>query len=176
MTLEAKDKMESRFSPAPEVREVAKVLIKQHHSHLRSIRIEYVFDHHKKKSGKIVMGTMRIANGLAAYLAADDAAKKVGYTDPFFVMTIVKQIWDHLTEEQRTALVDHELCHAHVWYDDSDNPKLSLRYHDLEEFRDIARRYGEWDRGVQLFAAALRGEEDDETPSMFEEEEEVIDE
>jgi hypothetical protein len=119
MTLEAKDKMESRFSPAPEVREVAKVLIKQHHSHLRSIRIEYVFDHHKKKSGKIVMGTMRIANGLAAYLAADDAAKKVGYTDPFFVMTIVKQIWDHLTEEQRTALVDAMMVGDGHWRGDS---------------------------------------------------------
>ncbi len=60
--------------------------------------------------------------------------------------------WDILGEEERDALIDHELTHLELVYkkgvlqrDDLDRPKLRLRKHDRQFgwFDEIARRHGE---------------------------------
>lgn len=82
------------------------------------------------------------------------------------LITIDEYIWNDLTDEERMALLDHELEHLEVkrvgggvlWYDpfakmvlgiastdDAGRPRLSSRLHDWElgGFKTIARRWGE---------------------------------
>jgi hypothetical protein len=60
--------------------------------------------------------------------------------------------WEKLTDNQRLALLDHEITHLEVQVDDvglvktddQGRPKLKLKLHDwqLGGFRSIAQRYG----------------------------------
>lgn len=60
--------------------------------------------------------------------------------------------WIDLTEEERHALIDHELTHLEVKlddlnrieFDDLNRPKLRMRLHDAQIgiFRSIVKRYG----------------------------------
>lgn len=141
----------SEFSLAPDVEELAKPLIDQFHPHLMDAKIVYVFnDEIPTKAGKQVWGTMRKVTNLPAFLANND-------NSPFFVMTISKPIWDTLTLEKRKALIDHELCHAKCKFDeDSQEYKLSINSHDLEEFKEIVQRYGLWRDDVKDFVNSVK--------------------
>jgi len=133
------------YAEAPEVAEIARELISQHHSHLVNTRIEYVFRSKAATNrGRIVLGKAKKVSGLSAFLTTRDP-------DAFFVMEIAQDRWTELTSEQRVALVDHELTHMGV---DPDTGKLQLYPHDLEEFVDIVRRHGLWSAEVMRFARA----------------------
>jgi hypothetical protein len=167
---------ESKFDPAPEVQKMAEGLIKEHHQHLIdfNVRIRYVFANKTPKSkGKEVWGTCRKVSGLNAFLEGDSKSD-----DPFFVITISREVWAVLPEDKRLALVDHELCHA--WAEvkqskeeadqsqdevddqiEEDNPvRLSVKSHDLEEFSCIVRRHGLWRESIEDFVEeALKSKE-----------------
>lgn len=83
-----------------------------------------------------------------------------------FVILLLQSFWqdEAVTDQQRDALLDHELCHAGVKYDPvTDDPVVDergrtvyrIRRHDLEEFACIAERHGTWKRDLELFAKAL---------------------
>lgn len=135
----------ANFSPAPEVKEIAEQLIPKFHGHLKdfSVRIEYVFiDKIPKKGGKEVWGYVQKVTNLNAFLAKDNPD-----SDPFFVMVISSPIWEILSKNGKTALVDHELCHCGAKLQEKEEEsvvKLYLIPHDLEEFNAINRRYGLW--------------------------------
>lgn len=59
--------------------------------------------------------------------------------DYAFLICIAADTWPGLTAAQRTAVVDHELCHCVV---DSDGP--TTIGHDYEEFAAIIERHGLW--------------------------------
>lgn len=156
--------MATTYIPAPEVQEMANDLIQQYHQHLleNEVRIEYVFiDSIPKRGSKEIWGTMRKVSNLAAYLAGSDDDKAASNSDPFFVMTISKPVWDVLTLDKRRALVDHELCHAYSENDEEKGIKLKLEPHDLEEFVEIVKRYGLWREDVKTFVKAATKEKDD---------------
>lgn len=162
---------QAKYFDAPEVAEIAEGLIAKYHQHLidYSVRIRYIFvDKTPNSQGKEVWGTCRKISGLNAYLEGENPDG-----DPFFVITISKDIWDILPPDKKLALVDHELCHA--WAEakqqeeeaesdsdlETDNPvKLSVKPHDLEEFSCIVRRHGFWREDIEAFVeAALKGKE-----------------
>lgn len=68
------------------------------------------------------------------------------------------------TDEQRAALIDHELCHATVHYDREGEPKRNekgrvlyrTRKHEIEEFAEIIQRYGLYKRTLEAGFAALQ--------------------
>lgn len=68
-----------------------------------------------------------------------------------------------VSDTQRRAVLDHELCHASVKLDDQGAPEIDergrvtyrIRKHDLEEFASIAERYGCWKRDIEAFAKSL---------------------
>lgn len=70
----------------------------------------------------------------------------------------------NVADDQRIALIDHELCHAAMKYDKNGEPELDergrqmwrTRRHDLEEFSEIAERHGCWKRDIENFAVSLR--------------------
>lgn len=68
-----------------------------------------------------------------------------------FVIVIAQDRWGTMSEEQREAVVDHELCHC--IYEGC----AAIRGHDFEEFAEVVHRHGMWraDRGEQMIQQAL---------------------
>lgn len=161
----------TQFFEAPEVETIAEDLIEKYHQHLLdySVKLRYVFvDKTPKSNGKEVWGTCRKVSGLNAYLENGTPSG-----EPFFVISISKEIWDVLPKDKKLALVDHELCHA--WAEvkkpkeESEEeepetdvvPKLSIKPHDLEEFSCIVRRHGLWREDIEDFVeAALKNKKE----------------
>lgn len=147
--------MATSYVKAPDVQAIAEGLIPKFHPHLSDAHIEYVFSNKvPKKGGKEVWGTMRKVTGLNAYLglmSRDDAVCDDAENTPFFCMVISAPVWDELNSDQRTALVDHELCHAYCEEAEDAKLKLSIMPHDLEEFTQIVQRYGLWREDVKRF-------------------------
>lgn len=78
-------------------------------------------------------------------------AKLSPLLDLDFLIWIAKDIWYSLSNHQKRALIDHELCHCKV-----DGDKTSMRGHDVEEFREIIERYGLWRPDLRLFGATCQ--------------------
>lgn len=146
------------YRPASEVRRIAEDLIPKYHADLADVRIDYVFrDAAAKSRGGTVWGKARKIGGLNAYLASieSDVSDVVDVED-FFVIEIAEDIWATLDTKQRVALVDHELCHFGIDYDEKrDEAKLVMRAHDVEEFRDIVERHGLWAEPLTSMAKAM---------------------
>lgn len=146
--------MSVTFTQAPAVERIAEKLIRNHHTHLVDVEVRYVFRSETAKSnGKPILGKARKLSGLNAYLAQPagdpDAAD-------FFVVEISEPAWEVLDTAQREALVDHELCHCITVHDeDTDEVRLALAPHDLEEFRVIVERHGLWQPDVRKFAQTI---------------------
>lgn len=130
------------YRHAPEIKEIALDIIDDvdEYSPLINIEVRYVWrDKHAKSKGDAVYGKARKIAGLNAHLA-DAADPDLG----FFVIEIARDLWVHLEEHQQRALVDHELAHLVVAFDEDDVLSLSIRGHDLEEFFGVVRRHGAW--------------------------------
>jgi hypothetical protein len=88
------------------------------------------------------------------------------FADYDFIILIRRSFWrdDRVTNDQRLALLDHELCHAAIKRDPNGEPMedergrhvYRVRKHDIEEFTDIVRRHGCYKADLEEFAAALR--------------------
>lgn len=163
-----------KFRPAPEVKEIADRLIPEHHPHLLGVRIEYLF----RKSatvtnGVMILGTASVVSGRGAFLARStvidtDSGEVLSLDtdelvtpDKFFVIDIALDTWGYddddghrigLSDAQRVALVDHELCHCAVH-----EGNLKMRAHSIEEFSAIVRRHGLWKPDVEWFAEVIKG-------------------
>ncbi len=149
----------AEYRPAPDVAEIARHLIskvEQHHE-LVNAHIEYVFiDEAPESKGRTIWGRARKVSGLNAYLARQHEASEDGADfeppESFFVIEISHDIWEHLRDDQRTALVDHELSHCVASYNTKTGVyDLATRSHDLEEFLGIVARHGLWKTDVQQF-------------------------
>ncbi len=146
--------MATTYRPAPSVKRIAQTLIAKHHTDLADVRIEYVFRSETAKSGgKEVWGKARKISGLNAFLATDAEMSDVVPAEDFFVIEIAEPVWTVLGEKERTALVDHELCHCGVQFDEKEELQLVLVPHDVEEFRQVVARHGLWRPDVEAFAA-----------------------
>lgn len=146
----------AKFWKAPEVETIARELIDEHHRHLQGKLIRFVFRGKAApaKGQKVKWGSAEIVSGLKASLAMGLPAVQVEMPteERFFLVQIAWPIWINLKPEQKTALVDHELCHCGV----NDKGDLCLWPHDLEEFRVIVKRHGMWQVDVKEFAAAIQ--------------------
>lgn len=149
--------MATTYWHAPEVEEIAQKLIAEHHSHLAGVEIKCVFrEPAAKNKGKVVLGKARKIGGLNAHLVGLARPYDRGDDPPdFFVIEIASMTWLQLTEAQRLALVDHELCHFDIeWNENDDTEKLIIRGHDLEEFTEVVARHGLWQPDLANFAKA----------------------
>jgi predicted metallopeptidase len=148
--------MAQGYEPAPqEVVELANDLIYEHHSHLGPIRIEYLFVSEPiVERGKEVWGRAAKVTGRNAYLAARERPQEAIEPRGFFVIELVKKVWELLDKKAKTALLDHELEHCWV----KDDGSLVIVPHDLEEFNNIVRRHGLWRVDIETFLAAAEGQ------------------
>jgi hypothetical protein len=134
-------------------------LVETHHDDVRQARIALAWNTAWKADadGRVTLGLCRKVSNLEREVA-DVAAYD-------FVIILRREFWNDLlvTEVQKRALLDHELCHASVKLDDQGDQVIDecgrtvyrLRKHDLEEFSEIAGRYGCWKRDLERFAKAL---------------------
>lgn len=132
-------------------------LVAEHHSDLAEARFALAWNTSWQPDvdGRVTLGKCKKASDLDRELAAFD-----------FVIILREEFWKHprVTDKQRTALLDHELMHAAVKFDDRGDPEhdtrgrtvYRTRKHDIEEFADIVARYGCWKSDLESFAAALR--------------------
>lgn len=130
--------MAIEYTDAPEVKVLAEEIIKAHHPHLVGEDIEYVFRSNATTRGtKTILALAKKMRGLVSYLSRDTM-------DTYFLMDVALDTWETLTDKQKTALVDHELCH--FGFDDTGNRIINP--HDVEEFAEIIERYGVWSQGI----------------------------
>jgi hypothetical protein len=147
------------FEESAEVRKVAERLIDEHHPHLQDAK-------------NLIGYYIRYGTSDWAGKAKKCTAFERHVTGKYMFVFINDDAWRSLHEPQQKALVDHELCHftrtrteiidpeTKMWKSDwaeADDPaNWSIREHDVEEFSDVIRRHGLWERGIEQFAAAVR--------------------
>lgn len=152
----------AKFKKArPEVEELARRLIGEHHSHLIEARFAYLEREGEWTSkGDVKLGEARkVTPQMKALVDAD------------FVITINGDAWTKLTPEQREALIDHELSHCSRGEDDKHgNPRWEIDKHDVEEFSAVIRRHGLWKPELVQFGKQVAVQErifEDEKDEQF---------
>ena len=60
------------------------------------------------------------------------------------ILHIWKDAWDSLSDNQKEALVFHELCHIDVSTNKKGEKVIRLLPHPVEEFPEVVERYGLW--------------------------------
>lgn len=87
------------------------------------------------------------------------------FADFDFIILLNREVWEDpgFTLPKKTALVDHELCHAAPAEDseggskadERSRPVWRVRKHDIEEFTAIVSRHGCYKRDLERFAEVL---------------------
>lgn len=114
----------------------------EEHQDLANAQVLCVFrDKAATSRGRTVLGKARHIGGLTRFLITE-------VTSPLFVLEIAANTWETLTDEQRRALVDHELSHLRIEQDDDGHWIGGTRGHDLEEFVAVVERHGLWKADV----------------------------
>lgn len=133
-----------KITIATEAKDIAAELIPEVHPHLRSARILYLFTTQtQKKCDAIVLGKAKKLSALQKFLSSGLESVTDGHD---FILQFDVNEWKDLTQAQRRALVDHELCHCSIG-----ESGWKLRGHDIEEFRAVIERHGDWKRDVRAF-------------------------
>lgn len=137
---------------------VLRDLIVDYHEDLRDARIALAWSTGWKRDvdGREKLGQCKKASDLDREFAPYD-----------FVIVLNRIFFEdaNVSDKQRRAVLDHELCHAGVKYDKTgDEPEVDergrkvwrLKKHTIEDFSEIVERHGVYKRDVELFAQALR--------------------
>lgn len=129
----------------------------RHHKHLDPARIAIAWRKALKADvdGRLILGKCVKASDLGRELAAWD-----------FIILLNREVWNETNfgDKKRTALLDHELCHAEIAldkktlepkYDERGRNIWRTRKHDIEEFRAVVERHGCYKFDLEQFARAL---------------------
>lgn len=127
--------------PSQELISTAQEIIDKYHPNLAGCRIGFLFRMEAPRSkGKQVWGAaIKVIDRIKAVVSLD------------FIIWIAYDIWNSLPSKQRSALIDHQLCHCD--YNEIDR-KASTRHHDIEEFTAVIERHGYWN--LSLFEMARK--------------------
>ena len=110
-------------------------------THLRQHKILYLFT------------TAEKVGRHAAATASRFAKKHLPLSEDEYTYEIVvaKPVWDGFTEDQRFALVYHELLHCGV----NEKEVPTIKRHDLEEFGAVVRHFGLWNERAKFVGEQL---------------------
>jgi hypothetical protein len=73
-----------------------------------------------------------------------------------YVIEVWEKYWKLADDNQKEALLYHELLHVLPYPKKDGTISWLLRRHDLEEFFEVARDHGAWEEGVVEFSRCLR--------------------
>ena len=120
------------FDKAESVEEIARDLIRKHHSELVNIKIGYLWKNKLiKKGGREIIAQVAKCSDLVKSLCELDVLVIVSFP-----------AYNGLTDNQKRACIDHELTHILVDEDLAGNPKVKIIAHDVEEFGSVIERHG----------------------------------
>lgn len=135
-------------------------LVAAHHPHLAQARIALAWNYSwgEDADGQITLGRARKVSDLERDLHGYD-----------LIILLNRPAWDSLQPEQRTALVDHELCHFEVAKDKEGEERVDdrgravyrLRKHDIGEFREVVSRNGMWKADIEQFVRSIKEKKSD---------------
>nr|WP_092074972.1 putative metallopeptidase [Dendrosporobacter quercicolus]NSL49600.1 hypothetical protein [Dendrosporobacter quercicolus DSM 1736]SDN24400.1 hypothetical protein SAMN04488502_11556 [Dendrosporobacter quercicolus] len=133
------------YEASEELKEIARELIEETHSHLIEADIKYLF---------------RTGNWEVKKRETWGQAKKVGKEVNFltgydFIIIIHRDVWDQLNGKEKHALLDHELQHCSAGTDDAGNKVWYIQGHDVEDFYAIIRRHGLWSKALRKMETLL---------------------
>lgn len=156
---------------APEVEEIARILIAKYHPHLADADLLYLFtDQRRKRCDRVRLGSASKMTSLQRFLASNSQSVESGHD---FYLMFDSNEWGQLTDHQMRALTEHELLHCCVYVksgfswrrlgiDENKEDHIEWRYglrgHTIEEFHEVIDRYGFWrgDEHEQKFAEAVK--------------------
>ena len=133
-----------KYLAAEQPEAIAKILIHSDlHARLVNASICYLFRPEIVANGRAKGGVASKAGGKLAFLTGFD-----------FTIELSHKVWLVLTDEQKIALLDHELAHCDR---DLDAPAggWCLRAHDVEEFSEVVARWGLWTPALKGFGVAI---------------------
>ena len=132
-------------------------LVYAHHDDLKvaKIALAWCLAWQPDVDGRVTLGQCKRASDLDRELAAFD-----------FVILLRRAFWrnEQVTDAQRRALLDHELCHCARAQDKHGDPAVDergrpvwrTRRHNVEEFAEVVERHGMWTGDLERVAIALR--------------------
>ncbi len=98
---------------------------------LKNAKIIILFDLKKRTSGgRVVLGRIMKTNDLLRHLTKDDAIAIDGVD---YIITLDKQGWDAIGNEDRVRVLRHELRHTYYDIESEDNP-YKLIDHSITDF------------------------------------------
>ena len=135
----------------PDLKVRADRIIDKHRPNLKILSICYMFREEAAISdGKVIAGMC---------IRVDDRHHAIHRHD--FLIEIAKDVWDEApSEEFKDALLDHELGHCGIRFDEDDTPmsdertgrwKTYIHKHDVEEFEDVLQRHGAYHEALRSF-------------------------
>lgn len=139
----------------PELHDLLNQLIAKYHEHLSDAKIAlaWCFSWKPDVDGILTLGKCKKASDLDRQLHDYD-----------FVILLNYAAWTltPFSPLQKSALLDHELCHADVALDKEGKQRYTadgrtvyrIKKHDLEEFQCIVERHGCWKKHIEEFAKA----------------------
>jgi hypothetical protein len=136
------------------------------HEHLKDVRIEYLMSQSPIiKAQKQVIGAVHLPTVQGKLKNLFEMLLAQFFDGmPEFLMIIDADWWGAANENEREALVWHELCHikqerdknGDLAFDKEGNPKFGLVEHDVTAFNSEVARYGAWSPDLQQFLASAK--------------------
>lgn len=121
-----------QYDQAESVEEIAKKLIREHHTELVNTKIAYLYKNKPiKAKGREVIAFVSKCSGIVKAISKVDVVMIVSY--PAF---------QPLNDSHKLAVIDHELTHLLIEEDSTGAPKVRMLAHDVEEFSAIIERHG----------------------------------
>ncbi len=135
------------YAVAETVENIAKQIIPTYHPHLATARIMYIsVDKGSMKAGRPVYGKVRKLSGPLEFLLKAD-----------FLMEVAQDHFNELSDEQRSAAVDHLLERCNGTEEEGTGEMIwSTREPDVQEFPTILRRHGAWNADLEGFVSVAK--------------------
>jgi len=142
--------------------EIVQEVMDKYHPLLKTQKIVFQFVLNSDNSGRAVMPKPRSSDGkITLGTTKCFSAKERAAGCPDFLVTILLNWWENASREQRIALIDHELCHCGVDFDEETGEvKIFSRPHEFEGFCEELRRHGAWTADLQQAAQFLASGQD----------------
>jgi hypothetical protein len=123
-----------------------------------NIALAWLYDVKPDRDAHLTLGWARKASDLDRQLHKFDV-----------IIALNFEWWkdENVTDRQKKALLDHELCHIRpvknpeddsVKIDEHGNTVWYARKHDVEEFREVIERHGVYKDDLEQFAAVLHAQ------------------
>jgi hypothetical protein len=138
---------------ATEVEEIAKEIMELHYPNLRDAGLDIAY---MWRTEAMALGEGRVAAGQCVHVADREFAIH-GHD---FLIIMARDVWNDASEEFRRAVVDHELSHVGIRYDedggieydeDTNRAKTFCRRHEVEEFSEVLERHGAYHSSLVRF-------------------------